>query len=357
MKILYLSHIDWSWIKQRPQFMVENLEKKGVDCSVYYQLSIKLLFSKKYSSVNAKPIIKIPLKGSNKFIMGLNNIIQSLFIWIIIKKNKPSIVWLTHPELINILPKKYNSKIIYDCMDDNISFYKPDSWLYKHLFNSEKELLNRSDFVLFSSGNLLKTIEKRYGIILNSKIIRNAFNSSNKLSYENFNSAAIYPKKIAYFGTIASWFDMESIRYSAKENSDVCFYLFGPLENNEILIDLPNNINYMGIVQHSELINIVNNYDVLVMPFKVIPLIESVDPVKLYEYIQFNKPIISVWYSEIDRFKPFCNFYRSREDFSCLVRKSINELKIYTNEERLDFLSKNTWEIRAEEVICELKKL
>ena len=47
------------------------------------------------------------------------------------------------------------------------------------------------------------------------------------------------------------------------------------------------------------------------MPFILNELIESVDPVKLYEYINFEKNIICIKYDEILRFKDFVYFYNT----------------------------------------------
>lgn len=74
------------------------------------------------------------------------------------------------------------------------------------------------------------------------------------------------------------------------------------------------------------------------MPFIINDIIESVDPVKLYEYINFNKNILTSYYEEIDRFDPFVYFYNSYDEF----RKQIDLLKSnrklkYSESERYSF--------------------
>jgi hypothetical protein len=81
------------------------------------------------------------------------------------------------------------------------------------------------------------------------------------------------------------------------------------------------------------------------MPFQVTPLIESVDPVKLYEYINFGKPILSVYYDEIARFAPFVHFYRSHDEALDIISQ-LAAAKIgrkYSEIEREAFLSANSW--------------
>ena len=48
MKILYISHVTWGWMKQRPQFIAEQLAKKN-QVDVYYRkiLNPKLSYMNK----------------------------------------------------------------------------------------------------------------------------------------------------------------------------------------------------------------------------------------------------------------------------------------------------------------------
>ena len=49
-----------------------------------------------------------------------------------------------------------------------------------------------------------------------------------------------------------------------------------------------DKVIFHGPIEHSRLIENKELYDVLIMPFIRNELIESVDPVKLYEYIAFE---------------------------------------------------------------------
>ena len=49
------------------------------------------------------------------------------------------------------------------------------------------------------------------------------------------------------------------------------------------------------------------------MPFVVNDLIKSVDPVKLYEYLAFKVPVISVYYPEIKYFKNMLIFIQIKK--------------------------------------------
>ena len=87
------------------------------------------------------------------------------------------------------------------------------------------------------------------------------------------------------------------------------------------------------------------------MPFLINEIIEAVDPVKLYEYINFNKNILCCRYNEIERFDKFVYFYNTYEEFNEMVKKISKESSIkYTNQERIEFLRENSWEVRGKTI-------
>jgi hypothetical protein len=128
-------------------------------------------------------------------------------------------------------------------------------------------------------------------------------------------------------------------------------HLLGPVDNLEVPLPQHAQIKYLGVVRHEEIPGYVRNFDALIMPFKVTDLIISVDPVKLYEYVFFNKPIVSVRYSEIERFSQFVDFYSDKNELVAIItRYFIEGFRCkYLDDSRDLFLKANTW---AQRVAC-----
>ena len=89
------------------------------------------------------------------------------------------------------------------------------------------------------------------------------------------------------------------------------------------------------------------------------PLIEAVDPVKLYEYIAFGKEVISIQYPEVERFGAFVHFYRAQSEFVEIVGKFARGALPRRNHplQRKTFLAENTWEKRGEQIIQLLSRV
>jgi hypothetical protein len=128
------------------------------------------------------------------------------------------------------------------------------------------------------------------------------------------------------------------------------YHFIGPIELKNVLIE--DRIKFYGTIEHKELYDHVKDFDCFVMPFKINELIQSVDPVKIYEYINFDKPIISVYYKELEYFSNFIYFYSNTEELLELLYQMVNKgfLRKYSNEERVKFLKKNSWDVRVKEI-------
>ena len=180
-------------------------------------------------------------------------------------------------------------------------------------------------------------------------LVRNAFNG--KFIDKNEEETDISKKdvyKVCYIGTISSWFDIDALEYSIKENRNIEYHIIGPID-----IDISkiknDKIKFYSTIKHDELYNYVKEFDCLIMPFKLNEIVESVDPVKLYEYINFNKPIVSIYYDEISRFEDFVYFYNNKEELAKILADLSrgNKGVKYDKIQRHSFLKENTWNYRA----------
>lgn len=341
-------NIDWRWIKQRPHFIAEGLSKK-YDVIITYPYNYDRKNLQK-SAINAKNIV--PLKGKrylnkNKLFRFINRVIVSAKLKKIITKVNPQILYVTAPWQYPSIPLKYKGKVIYDCMDDQVAFYK-NKLKRRSIQFQEKKLLKRADIVFSSADNLKSKLKRKYNISSNKiVVVRNGFNGQifqNKKEIRNRNGKY----NIYYFGTISEWFNFDYLLKSLDDFQNLEYFLIGPKET-----EIPTNsrIHYMGTVEHEQLYDVTSSADCFIMPFKLNELIESVDPVKLYEYINFGKDILSVKYPEIERFDKFVHFYTNYGEFKNELCRLMNSNQVkYSQKEKEKFLSDNMWNNRVEKI-------
>lgn len=347
--IMYISGINWDWIFQRPQILALELEKYYDVTVLYPKKIIKFWKSQKHTpkAKRAKSLITFPFQNKIKFLKTISEFYSKKEIE---KVKQYDAIWFGYPAQFSLLPKDYAGVVIYDCMDNHCSM-TGDIEKKKELQKNEMELFKRADCI-FVSSLFLKEYALQYADERKVHLIRNGI----------FN-AVLYPVKpalqrdtykLGYVGTIESWFDYEPLLYNLEQNKDIEYHLVGPCKTR---LEHIRGIFYDGVVEHEALYSHIEDYDCMIMPFQITDTIKAVDPVKLYEYIGWGKCIISVYYSEIERFGEFVYFYSTPEEYYILLM----ELKKkgfppkYNAKQQREFLYNNTWDIRGKQIYSALE--
>lgn len=372
-KILYISLVDWFWIKQRPHHIPEILsERDHVDfvCIRSWIKNDKTLQIHDTSEENLDKVVfkindnltvyrkKILPKGAIPLIRTLNiNLFMKPFLSKLQKNNKYDAVILTHPSQFAFLDKiKFkDTKIIYDCMDNYGAFTGAAS---STIASAEALLVKRADFVIVSSNNLKNKLTENYPneakklTVINNGVDMKTFTLNQTIDTKETEIVkANNRKKVAYIGTISDWVNISMIYKLAKEMSNVDFYVVGPLDrhiNMDEYNDLDNMI-FTGPQPYYTVPAIIKQMDVMIMPFVLNEVVESVNPVKIYEYLAMGKPVIATGYSETYQFANLIETYNTETEFAELLK---NQLAINTDnpdliEKRIAFASNNSWKQRA----------
>jgi O-antigen/teichoic acid export membrane protein len=347
-RILYVCHVDWGWIKQRPQHLAESLQE-FFDVTVVFNRSWRREGLPNDFSIDAShiPLFHIPLRGRSTLLARLDILAARIMLQLVVWWVRPTYVWLTWPDLFQYVPRWMKAPVIYDCMDDAQAF-PHEMGRAAQLESLERALVDRAAVVFVSSECLRCILETRYGQEQKYHLLRNAFDGKLLPASQSARQHAD-AFKIGYCGTIASWMDQELLLRLVEARQDFEVHLVGPVDGGTVVAS-HKRIIWHGPVRHSDLATIMGQFDCLMMPFQVTPLIESVDPVKLYEYINFGKPIVSVFYNEISRFEPFVRFYRSHEEAGDIIfRIAAGDVdRKYDDAERVAFLENSRWAERAE---------
>jgi hypothetical protein len=104
-----------------------------------------------------------------------------------------------------------------------------------------------------------------------------------------------------------------------------------------------------SVVEHERIPVISEEFDAFILPFRMTPLTQAVDPIKLYEYLALGKEVFARRYPEIERFSPYVHFYSSLQELLRLTRDYREDrLSRKVENPRLGrFLRENTWEERG----------
>ena len=360
LKILYMMHVHWSWIKQRPHFIAEYLTE-NYDVTVCFDKSYR--YAEQDICDN-----RYDLKFKELFVLPFKRIaiIANINKWLLARQlscvlTDYDIVWVTHPDLYDVIKNSLSHEItvVYDCMDDALEFPLAvnNPSLRRYIESCEGELIARCNILIASSLHLKEKLLSRYSIDKAVHVLNNAINIYDNQIYDESKipRKLIYTlsnnksKIILYLGTISSWLDLDVIMESVKRYTGITYILIGPVD---VVIPQHERIVYIPPVEHKYIFTIMDRADALLMPFLINELVLSVNPVKLYEYIYSLKPSIICKYEETEKFIDYVHLYTSREEYYDLVEQLLaGKLTLKMHQDKyLEFALRNTWNERASDI-------
>lgn len=352
LRILYLMPGDWDWAKQRPHYLAEELALRHEVDVVY-----PIVRNRRSLAGNPRPkrltfhwYVHLPFRFRMSFIYGLDRCFVRAQMRLILRRVHPDLAWLGFPELAQYLPAGFSVPLVYDCMDDALSVPELQKQ-WKRLAAAEQLLVEKAAVVLVSSSDLRRKLQERYRTGAKTVLIRNAYGGS-----------VLSPPSQARRGEGDGFIRLGYVGISSKVDENVASSVLRALPNSVLHLigpgaytfseDVVGRVVMHGPVSHDRLADLVEPLDILIAPLKLGELTRSSDPVKLYDYINFDKPIACVRYPEVEWFSPFVDLYDTAEELAEIIRGMASHgfRPRYTEEQRLAFLEENSWTKRAEVV-------
>jgi glycosyltransferase involved in cell wall biosynthesis len=104
---------------------------------------------------------------------------------------------------------------------------------------------------------------------------------------------------VGFYGSIASWVDIDLIVTAARVFPDIDFIVIGPDYN----LQFPNlgvpNIKRIGFVPYEDIPGYLAGFDIAMIPFKNTPMTKAVSPLKAFEYLAAGRPVVTTLLPEL----------------------------------------------------------
>ena len=362
--IIWQSSFGWNVpLFQRPQHISKNFAKNN--CLVLYEVT----------TVTDK-VKTLQKKQDNLYLVNFNNkSLKKLIFQELEKINIPKYIQfystdstISLEELKRYIGEGY--KIIYEYVDDinplivgtkELPINIKDKYDY---MQKDKEDI----FVVVTADEIEKDVIEKRGteklVFACNGVDYEHFNNTQKdFKYEKSFEEIIKQKKpiIGYYGAIASWFDYEIIKELAQKRPDYNIVLFGIKYDatfDKSNLDKYTNIYFLGSKGYNELPYYAKYFSVCTIPFLINEITQATSPLKLFEYMALEKPIVTTDMKECRKYKSVM-IAKNSKDFINLIDKAI-ALNSKDNKEYFETLKKealeNTWEAKAKTIINLLEK-
>ncbi|EIW6615182.1 glycosyltransferase [Clostridium perfringens] len=358
-------HASFGWnieMKQRPQHLAEALSKK------------KVLYIYR-SDVKNDNIYSIKKIKDNLYVLNLDMYSLNVAFFEAIKSiNKPKFVHVYATCLNSVDYEKIKTymdkgfKVIYDFVDELSSEISGYNITSKMIEDHEKLLRDKENVLVVSTAKKLKDIANKFRRENENNIL--APNAVNLEDFKNHGNEIgekiqlIVNKRkpiIGYYGALAKWFDYKLIEQLAKEREDYEIVLIGmDYDGSYDQSNLKNysNISYLGMIDYKYLINYSRYFDVCIVPFIKNDITDSTSPLKIFEYMALEKPIVTTDINECKNYES-CLVSKNYDEFIKNIDKAL-KLEI-DNKEYFNILRReaeeNTWDNRAELIKEAIKNL
>jgi teichuronic acid biosynthesis glycosyltransferase TuaH len=241
---------------------------------------------------------------------------------------------------------------IYHCVDPMIVPYD-----MKHGIKSEGQLVKNSDLVICTSKALYneKVLQNK-----NTYFVPNGTDSG-QTAEKSTPTLKIHEKVkglpkpiVGYLGTIERRIDYDLIYKIILANPDKTFILAGPVTDNYIPEHFYkiNNLHILGAIPYDEVPQMINSFDVAIIPFKKDSVSDTIFPIKLFEYLSAGKPVICTDFNP--DLKDFTNdmvkYCNDANLFSEAINEAIISDSISKIQNRKNLAKENTWKKRADNI-------
>jgi len=324
-KVIAIDFLPFSWKHTIKTFIYNQILKDTRGTVIYgdltsrcWQISSKILV---YSTIDS-------VLNKKRIILELRKIIE--------KEGMQNnlIIWNYNPMYVVYFNKLSQKLNIFDTVDN---------WLEHSSYKQYKEVLRKNYDLIRDGSDLIFTVsESSKQILFNNQ--ENTHWIPNAVDLEYFQGQVNISDKlkeiprpiIGFLGILQDRIDDNILLYLAKNNPDKSLVLAGPVWKNfpKKKFKGLKNVYFLGQISYSEIPALYNGFDVGIIPYKINAFVKSTDPMKYYEYIAANLPVVSTSAPGIERFGHLIAIANNVEDFNDFVNQAIKEGKEKRKDEK-----------------------
>ena len=346
--IVYPPTHDWGFMFQRPHQMARAFARHGY---VYF-----------FYTKNEK----------TDCVVGFRQVEPGLYVchvpWETFHTLEKPIVYIGQPWRYRELVYFNQPRVIYDHFDE-IEIFSADP-------ADHQALLERAEIVLVTAQRLMEKIkDQRPDAIFAPNGVDFPFvQSAQPFDPPSPAPADLQPilakgkPVMGYSGALAEWFDYDLLHAVAKSCPELEFVLLGvsydgSLERSGLLDSGLENMHWLGMKSYSELFSYVWLFTAGIIPFKINEITLSTTPVKLFEYMACELPVVTTAMPEARNYAGVFiaesgeDLEQSMANFVTQIHAALLARKdpgyLYSIRK---VATENTWDSRVEAVIKRLER-
>jgi teichuronic acid biosynthesis glycosyltransferase TuaH len=266
-----------------------------------------------------------------------------------------AILWLNPHHAVHMAGRMGECGVVYDVTDDWITLTQK-SWLKDLTVRQDAELCRKADAVIVCSQRLLEMKRPLAGQV---HLIANGVDAEHYRAvledYAPLPDAARNwkPPVLGYTGTLhTDRIDVDLLETVARKLPHASIVLIGP--NHLARGDLSRlracgNIFLTGEVSYRLLPQYMRGFDVCITPHRMSEFTESLNPIKLWEYLAAGKPIVATDVAGFRDYRQLIRIARGADEFVAAIHQALGEGNALSQARR-DEAARHSWRARVDQI-------
>lgn len=264
------------------------------------------------------------------------------------------LLWINSHFAAHFAGRMNERALIYDVTDDWIAFAKTEA-LRARIATLDEQLCRRADATIVCSSGLFdlkKSLARRLALVPNGV---------DAAHYERVGEAALSPHPLTqgwtrpvlgYTGTLhPDRLDLPLVDALCRAFPNATVALVGPdllLPSQRAALQRHPNLAMTGAVPYSQLPDVMRAFDVCLAPHLESAFVQSLNPLKLWEYLAGGKPIVATNVAGFRDFPALVRLASGASEFVAACRAALAGDDLA--QQRREVARRNSWEARLDDI-------
>lgn len=265
-----------------------------------------------------------------------------------ISGDSPILLWSYHPFFPEVFSMFPGATSIFDTVDDWSTH--PAYAAYANTLKAHYQSISTRADIIFTVSPILKHTFPHHP---KTVWIPNGVDIMHFSSPSNMDQFAHIPaQSVVYSGVIQERFDIQLMKATAEQLPDIQFILAGPVWPEVDISPLAAvpNIRFIGPIPYADLPNLFAHVRAGIIPHVINAFTQSMNPLKLYEYLAAGLPVVSTPVSGTEQFPNGVFLANTAQEWVKNIRKAC----ALTEEERVALqhsVKDHSWDQRVDRMM------
>jgi len=257
-------------------------------------------------------------------------------------------LWIFPPNAVDYIGQLGESRLVYYCVDEWSQFRHLQA---EPLRQKERDLLKKADIVFVVSKELLaaKRPLNPHTFLIPHGVNHSLFAQALQPDFPMAEPLrALLRPVIGFYGTLQDWVDQELLAGIAQRRPSWSLALVGKIMTDVGTLSRHSNIHLINSQPYELLPRFCKGFDVALIPYRLSdPRMQSVNPLKLREYLAAGLPVVSVDIPETRPMAKHICFAATPDEFVQQIEANLTSDSHKLRQERSNSMQSESWAARA----------